>query len=80
MKSALSLTLLLLAVAIGPLAIVTFMPLLNAVQLQPILFFGGICFGAGCVATALAVMGATMTHEVIENHEYKEIPDASKSV
>lgn len=80
MKTALPILCLLLGVAVGPLAIVTFLPLGDAIQLQPVLIFGIACFASGALAVAMVVIGALMAMESMNMDINVEKEDADKSV
>lgn len=69
MKSLWAILALLLAVMVGPLAILTFIPLGTAIQLEPVIRFGLACFAGGAVSVALALLAVLMAHESMEKLE-----------
>lgn len=78
MKSLWAILALLLAVMVGPLAILTFIPLGTAIQLEPVIRFGLACFAAGAMSITLALIAVLMAHESIEKVEEKIQEEAPK--
>ena len=66
MRSIGALICLLLGVSVGPLSLLSFLPVGSTYQLQPILSFGAAAFGAGAVSIALVTIGAMWAHDSIE--------------